>query len=224
MQLLAALLCLPLLMSIAGCATAPLAGNPLLHPDSPEFTKPAPARSLVTLATTKGDIVIEVLRDWAPLGADRFYNLARLGYYTDMRLHRIVADKWAQFGINGTPSVAKAWRTATFPDDPFIAANSNVRGTVAFAYKDHGGRTTQVFINLRDNSATHDVEPFVPFGRVIRGMDVADRLNKEYGENAGGGIRAGKQDPLFDGGNAYIDRMYPKLDKIMTVTVRESNR
>ncbi len=214
MRLIAALLCLPLLGQPAA--------NILLHPGSPEFTKPAPARSLVTLATTKGDIVIEVLRDWAPLGADRFYNLARLGYYTDMRIHRVVAGKWAQFGINGTPAIAKAWRTATFPDDPFMPAHSNVRGTVAFAYKDRGGRTTQVFINLRDNSATHDTEPFVPFGRVIRGMDAVDALNTEYGENAGGGIRAGKQDPLFDGGNAYIDRMYPKLDKIMTVTVTES--
>ncbi len=215
MRLIAALLCLPLLGQPAA--------NILLHPGSPEFTKAAPARSLVTLATTKGDIVIEVLRDWAPLGADRFYNLARLGYYTDMRIHRVVAGKWAQFGINGTPAIAKAWRTATFPDDPFMPAHSNVRGTVAFAYKDRGGRTTQVFINLRDNSATHDTEPFVPFGRVIRGMDAVDALNTEYGENAGGGIRAGKQDPLFDGGNTYIDRMYPKVDKIMTVTVTAGN-
>lgn len=215
MRLLAALLCLPLLVT-----QGPQTTNVLLHPDSPEFTRPAPARSVVTLVTTKGDIVIEVTRDWAPLGADRFYNLARLGYYTDMRIHRVVEDKWAQFGINGTPDIAKAWRNATFPDDPFIPAHSNVRGTVAFAFKDPNGRTTQVFFNLRDNSPTHDKEPFVPFGRVITGMDVVDALNKEYGDNAGGGIRGGKQDPLFDGGNAYIDRMYPKLDKIMDVKVR----
>jgi len=205
---------------IAVLLTAQMAANPLLNPASAEFTKPAPATSLITLVTTKGDIVIEVTRAWAPLGADRFYNLARLGYYTDMRIHRVSEDKWAQFGINGTPEVAKAWRTVTFPDDPFIPAHSNVRGTVAFAFKDPNGRTTQVFINLKDNSPTHDKEPFVPFGRVIRGMDVADAWNKEYGENAGGGIRAGKQDPLFDGGNAYIDRMYPKLDKIMDVKIR----
>lgn len=215
MRLLLALLCLPLLVT-----QGPQTTNPLLHPDSPEFTRSAPARSLVTLVTTKGDIVIEVLRDWAPLGADRFYNLARLGYYTDIRIHRVVEDKWAQFGINGTPAIAQAWRNATFPDDPFIPAHSNVRGTVAFAFKDPNARTTQVFFNLRDNSPTHDKEPFVPFGRVITGMDVLDALNKEYGDNAGGGIRAGKQDPLFEGGNAYIDRMYPKLDKIMDVKVR----
>ena len=215
MRLLAALLCLPLLVT-----RGPQAPAVLLHPDSPEFTRSAPARSLVTLVTTKGDIVIEVLRDWAPLGADRYYNLARLGYYTDIRIHRVVEDKWAQFGINGTPAIAQAWRNATFPDDPFIPAHSNVRGTVAFAFKDPNARTTQVFFNLRDNSPTHDKEPFVPFGRVITGMDVLDALNKEYGDNAGGGIRAGKQDPLFEGGNAYIDRMYPKLDKIMDVKVR----
>jgi peptidyl-prolyl cis-trans isomerase A (cyclophilin A) len=215
MRLLAALLCLPLLVT-----QRPPAATVLRHPDSAEFTRPAPARSLITLVTTKGDIVIEVVREWAPRGADRFYNLARLGYYTDMRIHRVVEDKWAQFGINGTPEIAKAWRTANFANDPFIPAHSNVRGTIAFAFKDPSALTTQVFINLRDNSATHDKEPFVPFGRVITGMDVVDALNKEYGENAGGGIRAGKQDPLFDGGNAYIDRMYPKLDKIMDVKVR----
>lgn len=194
--------------------------NPLLHPESAEFTRPAPAASRVTLATTQGDVVIEITRRWAPLGADRFYNLARLGYYDDMRIHRVSGTKWAQFGINGTPAVAKAWRTATFPDDPFVPEHSNVRGTIAFAYKDRNARTTQVFINLQDNAATHDTEPFVPFGRVIAGMDVVDRWNKEYGEDSGGGIRAGKQDPLFEGGNAYFDTMWPRLDRIRAVTVK----
>lgn len=169
--------------------------------------------------TSKGTIVIEVTRDWAPLGADRFYNLARLGYYNDMRIHRVVEDKWAQFGINGTPAIAQAWRTATFADDPFIKTHSNVRGTVAFAFKDKNARTTQLFINLRNNAATHDLEPFVPFGTVVEGMDVADALNKEYGETSGGGIRAGKQDPLFEGGNAYFDKMWPRLDRIIRATV-----
>lgn len=217
MRLLAAVLCL----AFVGRPDPGQSATDLLrHPDAPEFSSPAPDRSLITLTTSKGDVVIEVTRAWAPRGADRFYNLARLGYYTDMRIHRVSADKWAQFGINGVPEIAKAWRTATFPDDPFLPAHSNVRGTVAFAFKEPNARTTQVFINLKDNSPTHDIEPFVPFGRVISGMDVVDTWNKEYGENAGGGIRAGKQDPLFDGGNAYIDRMYPKLDRIVSLTVR----
>ncbi len=212
MRLLAALLCVILPVQATG--------SRLEHPENPEFTRPAPPRSVVTLVTSKGEIDIEVTRDWAPRCADRFYNLARLGYYTDMRIHRVDAGQWAQFGINGVPTIAKLWRTAEFRNDPFIPAHSNVRGTVAFAFKDPAALTTQVFINLRDNSPTHDKEPFVPFGRVIRGMDVADALYSEYGGNSGGGIRAGKQDPLFEGGNAYIDRLFPKLDKIMDVKVR----
>ena len=202
-------------LALSLCALVSQATSPLLHPDSAEFTRPAPAVSRVTLETSKGDVVIEITRAWAPLGADRFYNLARLGYYDDMRLHRISGTKWAQFGINGTPDIAKAWRNATFPDDPFLPEHSNVRGTIAFAYKDKNARTTQVFINLQDNAPTHDKEPFVPFGRVLTGMDVVDRWNKEYGEDSGGGIRAGKQDPLFDGGNAYFDKMWPRLDRII---------
>lgn len=192
----------------------------LLQPNSPEFTRPAPAKSVITLVTTKGDVDIEVTRDWAPRSADRFYNLARLGYYNDMRIHRVVRDQWAQWGINGTPAIAQAWRKAEFANDPFQPAHSNVRGTVAFAFKDQTALTTQVFINLRDNSPTHDKEPFVPFGVVTRGMDIVDLWNKEYGDNAGGGIRAGKQDPLFDGGNAFIDREYPRLDAIKSVRIK----
>jgi homoserine O-acetyltransferase len=192
----------------------------LLNPASPEFTKPAPTISVITLVTTKGEVDIEVTRDWAPRSADRFYNLARLGYYDDMRIHRVVRDQWAQWGINGTPAIAQAWRSANFANDPFQPQHSNIRGTVAFAFKDQTALTTQVFINLRDNSPTHDKEPFVPFGRVVRGMDVVDAWNKEYGDDAGGGIRAGKQDPLFEGGNAYIDSMYPRLDSIRKVAIR----
>ena len=192
----------------------------LLDPASPEFSKPAPARSVITLVTSKGDVDIEVIRAWAPRAADRFYNLARHGYFDDMRIHRVVNDQWAQWGINGTPAIAKAWRAATFSNDPFVPEHSNVRGTIAFAFKDQTALTTQVFINLRDNSPTHDKEPFVPFGRVIRGMDVVDKWNKEYGDNAGGGIRAGRQDPLFEGGNTYIDREYPRLEKIFRAIVK----
>ena len=194
--------------------------NPLLTPASPEFARPAPARSVVTLVTTKGEVDIEVTRDWAPRSVDRFYNLARMGYYNDTRIHRVVKDQWAQWGINGTPAIAKAWRAAEFANDPFQPEHSNVRGTVAFAFKDQAALTTQVFINLRDNSPTHDKEPFVPFGRVTRGMEIVDQWNKEYGDDAGGGIRAGKQDPLFEGGNAFIDREYPRLDSIIRVRVK----
>lgn len=173
----------------------------------------APAQYRVLLETSKGPIVIEVHRDWAPIGADRFYELVIAGYYDDNRFFRVVANRWAQFGINGDPQTATAWRTRTMPDDP--RRQSNVRGTVAFAFAAPGGRTTQVYIALSDLSATQDAQGFAPFARVVEGMEVADRLNAEYGETSGSGIRAGRQQPLFDGGNAYLDREYPRLDRIL---------
>jgi cyclophilin family peptidyl-prolyl cis-trans isomerase len=177
----------------------------------------APDLFHVRLQTTKGDIVIEVHRDWAPLGADRFHELVRAGYYDDVACSRVIAGKWVQFGINGDPKVSTAWRTRTIPDDPF--KESNVRGTVAFAFAVPNGRTTQVFINLADNRPTHDKEPFVPFGRVVSGMDIVDALYSGYGENAGSGIRSGKQGPLFERGNAYLRKEFPLLDYIVRATI-----
>ncbi len=177
----------------------------------------APSVFQVRLQTTKGAIVIEVHRDWAPNGADRFYQLVTSRYYDGNRFFRVVAGRWAQFGINGDPAVAKAWRDRAIPDDP--RRQSNVRGTVAFAFAVPNGRTTQVYIALTDLSATQDEQGFVPFGRVVSGMEVADALNSEYGESSGSGIRAGRQQPLFDGGNAYLDRAFPRLDRIVNAVV-----
>ena len=182
------------------------------------WSQTAPQDYKVRLDTSKGAIVIEVHRDWAPKAADRFYQLVTSGYYDDTRFFRVVAGRWAQFGINGDPKVATEWRSKTFPDET-TPRHSNVRGTVAFAFAVPGGRTTQVYIALTDLSATQDQQGFAPFGRVVEGMDVADRLNAEYGENSGSGIRAGKQQPLFDGGNAYLDREYPRLDRIIRARV-----
>ena len=171
----------------------------------------------VQLDTTKGPIVIEIHRDWAPGGADRFFELVTSGYYDDARFFRVVKGQWAQFGINGDPAVAKQWRERPIPDDP-PAGHSVVRGAVAFAFAVPNGRTSQVYISLRDNSY-QDAQGFVSFGFVVSGMEVADALNSEYGETAGGGIRAGKQQPLFEGGNAYLDREYPRLDRIIRARV-----
>lgn len=176
----------------------------------------APGEFRVRLETTRGAIVIAVRRAWAPHGADRFHELVAARYFDDSRFFRVVNGQWAQFGIAGDPAVATKWRTRTIPDDP--PGQSNVRGRVAFAFKDPGGRTTQIYISLRDNSY-QDAQGFVPFGEVVEGMDVADALNSEYGENAGGGIRAGRQQPLFDGGNAYLDRAYPHLDRLLKAAV-----
>ena len=179
---------------------------------------PAPAQFRVRLHTTKGDLIIDVHREWAPLGVDRFHELVRIGYYNDVAFSRVIANKWAQFGINGDPKVSTAWRTRTIPDDPF-QKRSNVRGTVAFAFAVPNGRTTQVFINLTDNSVTHDREPFVVFGRIVEGMTVADALYAGYGEEAGSGIRSGKQVPLFERGNAYVRSEFPRLDYIIRATI-----
>ena len=191
----------------------------LLHPDDPEMNRRAPDVSQVRLETTKGIIRLEMHRSWSPHGVDRFFNLVRLGYYDNTAVFRVRAGMWAQFGINGDPKIAQLWRAQTIPDDPRV--ESNVRGTIAFAFKDKNGRTTQVFINLRDNSATHDKEPFVPIAKIIEGMDVADALYAGYGEQSGGGIRGGKQDPLFEGGNKFLKEKFPLLDYILKASIEK---
>ncbi len=216
---------LPLALSLfaSACAGQTVLGQAfLLKPDAPEMQQHAPATFRVRLETNKGTIVLDARRAWAPHGADRFYNLVRAGYYDGNRFFRVIKDKWAQFGINGDPTISKLWRDRPIPDDP--AGQSNVRGTVAFAFAVPNGRTTQVFINLRDNSATHDKEPFVPCARVIEGMQVADALNAEYGESAGSGIRSGKQGPLFEGGDAFLAREFPRLDYIVRVRLRSAGQ
>ncbi len=207
---------------IAGLAIGAAQGpaTPLLDPGSEAMNATAPPRFQVRLETTKGDVVLEIRRAWSPHGANRFFNLVRAGYYDDLRITRVVAPKWAQFGIHGDPRIAKIWRDRTIPDEPRVLPNE--RGTIAFAFAVPNGRSTQVFINLRDNRETHDKEPFVPFGRVISGMETVDAWYAGYGENAGSGIRSGKQGPIFEGGNAYLDREYPKLDSIRRAIVIEA--
>jgi peptidyl-prolyl cis-trans isomerase A (cyclophilin A) len=218
-SILRAILALCLLAFLWACASGSLpgGGEALLHPESPAVNRRAPDLFRVRLETSKGLIVLEIHRDWAPHGADRFYNLVRLGYYDEVRFFRVIAGRWAQFGIPGDPKIASLWRGRTLPDDP--RRESNVRGAMTYAFAVPNGRTTQIFINLKDNSESLDPQGFAPFGRVIEGMDVAEALNAEYGESAGGGIRGGKQDPLFAGGNAYLDRQFPKLDRILRARI-----
>ena len=208
----AALMVLPCLFQLSCTSTSSL----LLRPDAAAMNRRAPDVFDVRMETTKGEIVIEVHRDWSPHGADHFYNLVRAGYYDDSRFYRVIQGKWAQFGINGDPKISNVWRPRTIPDDPRV--ESNTRGTVAFAFAVPNGRTTQVFINLKDNSVTHDSQ-FVPFGKIVKGMEVADALNAEYAETSGGGIRGGKQQPLFDQGNVYLQKNFPHLDVIVRARV-----
>lgn len=164
--------------------------------------------------TSAGVFEIAVHRAWSPLGANRFFQLVQQDYYDDSRFYRVVTGKWAQFGIAGAPLMAQAWRSRTIPDDRRM--QSNTRGFVAFANTGPGTRSTQVFINLGDNAAQNDREAgFAPFGQVVMGMDVVDRLYAGYGEISGGGMRAGRQDALFAGGNRYLDANFPRLDRLI---------
>jgi homoserine O-acetyltransferase len=155
---------------------------------------------------------MEVTRSLAPLGADRFYHLVESGFYDNSRFFRTIQDRFVQFGIAGDPAVAQVWRKAEFPDDKESA--SNARGWFAFAMTGPGARTTQIYICTNDSMKRQDGDGFAIFGRVVEGMDVVDALYSGYGERSGGGMRAGRQDKLFEEGNAYLDREFPMLDRL----------
>ena len=191
-----------------GCAASAV----VFHPLDSRMNVRAPEIFRVRFETSRGDFVVEVHRDWAPLGADRFYNLVRHRFFDGQRFFRVRAGAFAQFGVPGDPRLARVWRNATIADDPVRA--SNERGTLAYAFTVAGTRATQIFVNLRDNKP-YDAEGFAPFGRVVSGMDVVDSLYSDYGEASGGGMRAGHQDALFAGGNGWLDRNFPKLDSIV---------
>ena len=188
----------------------------LLNPRHKFWDERAPDTFRVKFETSRGVFVVEARRDWSPRGADRFYNLVRAGFFDDSRFFRVRAGFVAQFGIAGDPAVAAVWRNQTIPDDP--PRQSNTRGFVSYAMTGPGTRTTQLFVNLGDNSRL-DREGFAPVGRVVEGMDVVDGLYAGYGEDAGGGMRGGRQGVIFEGGNAYLDREYPKLDRLLRASV-----
>lgn len=188
----------------------------LLDPAAAFWSERAPSLFNARLETSKGAFILEIHRDWAPRGADRFFNLARAGYFDNSRFFRVVPSFIAQFGIAGDPTIAAVWRDRAFADDS--VRQSNVRGTIAFAMTGPNTRTTQLYISLVDNTRL-DAQGFAPIGRVIEGMSVVDSLYSGYGENSGGGVRAGRQAPLFSGGNAYADRAYPRLDRLIRVTI-----
>ncbi|MDB4917453.1 MAG: peptidyl-prolyl cis-trans isomerase cyclophilin type [Gemmatimonadetes bacterium] len=213
-----------LLAAAAACATSSSRGSPdrralLLDPDNAEWRRPAPPVSQLTFETTRGVFVLELRRDWGQLGADRLYNLARLGYYDDTRVHRVNKGYIAQFGLHGDSAVNAAWKNRYLPDDP--PRSNNVRGSFAFAFKAMPNtRNMQIYINLADNTR-NNTEPFTILGAVVRGMSVVDSLYSGYGESSGSGVRQGRQGPLEYGGNAFMDREYPLLDRIIRVTVSE---
>jgi peptidyl-prolyl cis-trans isomerase A (cyclophilin A) len=183
----------------------------LLNPAA--FTERAPDTFKANFDTSAGSFVIAVRRDMAPNGADRFYNLVKSGFYDGNRFYR-VTPLMAVWGLNGDPAVAKAWLRARIPDDQTHKL-SNVKGAVAFFQANR--RTTQTFINLVDNSATLDIQ-IAPFGEVISGMDIVEKLYAGYGEAKPNG-NGPEMNPFYEEGNAYLDREFPKLDYIKKATI-----
>jgi peptidyl-prolyl cis-trans isomerase A (cyclophilin A) len=182
----------------------------LLDPAAAKATAPDTYR--VRFETTRGPFVVEVHRAWAPKGADRFYNLVRAGYYDDVAFFRVISNFMVQFGINGDPQVNAVWRDARISDDP--VKQSNVRGMVTFATSGPDSRTTQVFINFKDNSRL-DGMGFAPFGKVVQGMSVVDSLYSGYGEGAPRGM--GPDQGRAQGeGNVYLRSSFPQLDFVKT--------
>lgn len=175
----------------------------------------APAVFKANFDTSKGQFVIEVHRDWAPIGADRFYNLVKNGFYDDVRFFRVIPGFMAQFGIHGNPSVQSAWRPAQIKDD--AVKQSNTRGMVVFATAGPNTRTTQLFINFGDNTGL-DKQGFAPFGRVVQGMDVVDKIYGGYGEGAPRG-KGPDQGRIQAEGNAYLTKEFPRLDYIKAATI-----
>jgi len=170
----------------------------------------APELYRVKFTTTHGDFVVEVHRDWAPLGADRFYNLVKNRFFTDNAFFRVVPNFIVQFGLPADPAVGAVWQHANIKDDP--VKQSNKRATVVFATAGPNTRTTQLFINFKDNGASLDGQGFAPFGTVTEGMDVVDGIYALYGERPDQGL-------ITSQGKAYLEKNFPKLDVIKSATV-----
>jgi len=201
----------------ASSTAATPAGGPsaaLLNPAA--LTQKAPDVYKVKFTTTKGDFVVEVHRDWAPNGADRFYNLVTNGFYDDCAFFRVVKGFMVQFGVTGDPKVNAAWMQATIPDDP--VKQSNKPGMITYAMAGPNTRTTQVFINYNDN-ANLDSQGFAPFGYVSSGFDVVQSLNGEYGDGAPFG-KGPDQGRIQSEGNAYLRHDFGNLDYVKTARLQ----
>ena len=185
----------------------------LLDPSKAKLT--APATFKAKFETTKGDFVIEIRRDWAPNGVDRFYSLVTVGYYEDIALYRVIDGFMVQFGIHGDPKMNKIWKDATILDDK--VTQSNTAGMLTFATRGPNTRTTQLFINYGQN-ARLDGMGFAPFGKVVEGMDVVNNIHSGYGEGAPRG-RGPSQPRMQDEGNTYLRADFPDLDYIKSISI-----
>ena len=190
------------------------ANRALYFPD--QLVETAPESFRVRFETTRGDFIVAVTRSQAPNGADRVYNLVTNGYYDGVRFYRVIEGFMAQFGMHGEPQVQVRWTNAPIRDDRVTA--SNIRGAVTFAMAGPNSRTTQLFINLVDNTLL-DMDGFAPVGTVIEGMDVVDRLYSGYGEIADRGGDGPISQNIAARGNAYLEESFPEMDYIVTATL-----
>ncbi len=200
-------------MLAAAAAFAGQAGDKagaLKNPAS--LTEQAPATYKAAFDTSAGKFVITVHRAWAPNGADRFYNLVKNGFYDETRFFRVVPNFMVQFGINGDPAVASSWQNANLKDDP-SGKQSNKKGYVTFATRGKDTRTTQVFVNFKDNGFL-DAQGFTPFAEVTSGMDVVEKITDQYGEKP-------NQGSIQSQGNAYLKAQFPKLDYVKKATIEK---
>ena len=196
----------------APAKTAPAASPKEKLKDPAALKEQSPETFRVRFETSKGDFVVEVTRAWSQNGADRFYNLVKSGYFDDVRFFRVVSNFVVQFGIHGTPEIARAWQTANIQDDP--VKESNKKGYLTYAKSGRpNSRTTQLFINLKDNTSL-DSQGFSPFGKVIEGMEVVEKLNGEYGDTL-----TSLQGQIVEQGNAFLAQKAPNLDFIKTAKV-----
>jgi len=194
-------------------AAAAPAGNRLLNPAA--LTAKAPDEFKVKFDTTKGPVLIELHRMWAPKGVDRFYNMVRNGFFTNVRFFRVIPNFMAQFGVSGDPAVNAAWEKARLTDDP-PNGQKNVRGMLTYGTTGQpNSRGTQLFINYKDNSYL-DAQGFIPIGQVVEGMEAVDMLNAEYGS-----APQNNQQRIVAEGNKYLAANFPKLDYIKTATVEK---
>ena len=181
-----------------------------MDPTGEALNEQAPDEFSVRLETSVGSVVIQVTREWAPIGADRFYNLVRNGFYDEQRFFRVVPGFVVQWGLSGDPKLNQVWHRAHILDDPVV--QSNMRGRITYAKTNQPNtRTTQLFINLGDN-ANLDGMGFAPFGEVVEGMEVVDAINAEYGQQP-------SQGQIGNRGNAYLEENFPNLDYIVKAEI-----
>jgi peptidyl-prolyl cis-trans isomerase A (cyclophilin A) len=194
---------------VCGACSSGGGGKTSTQEFAPVPNEKAPDQFKVRFETPKGNILIQVEREWAPIGADRFYTLVKTGYLNGDRFFRVVPNFIIQFGISPDPKLTERWRQANLKDDP--VRENNMRGTVSFATAGPGTRTTQLFINTNDNVRL-DGSGFAPFGRVVDGMNVVDQIYSGYGEQP-------DQKRIEAEGNAYLEKDFPNLDYIKTATI-----